>query len=509
LILQHGQKLFSLCEFDVLPENANRIFNRKFLGRLTLEASWMEETLDSYGSQFNLRWSQFRKTVAAVKMFSSVCYTMLHIQKTAPYYNLQPNPGDFPHELERTIDRLIKALILIAREILRVPSSVEGGGLPSPIKSDEDEDEFEDILLKGKLDSNLNMRQIPETYKTLVYLATNFLNQSGDLEPVIETGDGTNRRDYHKYIPDQISEDKLRLVKAQFHILQSYYDTYLSQTDLEHRNPTILSLRGHVSIVFHLLEAASNFSHYYERHIVAAKNHEAGEPFLPLSTEHHLSLLFDFFLTFAKLYFSAAKNLCRQIISEYSETSEITVSIPPYRGFHVRPSTLIAKIVIHYGSHVTMIMDDEEYDASSPMELFRANEKINSAKRRFVNQLASSETLVDNLKNRNQQLWPEQVQLLILKLMDKNIVNLYEQNLSLEGINPEEGESPLEYFQKVIARFLASGKIDIQQDLFVVFKGDKRVLMDLKLLAEAGYGEDRNGNNIMLPSQLSYLKRSC
>ena len=39
------------------------------------------------------------------------------------------------------------------------------------------------------------------------------------------------------------------------------------------------------------------------------------------------------------------------------------------------------------------------------------------------------------------------------------------------------------------------------------FRGDRRVLEDLQLLASNGYGEDAYGNNIALPDELSYLRR--
>ena len=51
------------------------------------------------------------------------------------------------------------------------------------------------------------------------------------------------------------------------------------------------------------------------------------------------------------------------------------------------------------------------------------------------------------------------------------------------------------------------GKIDIISDTTVDFTGDKRVLHDIQILAENGYGEDKFGNNIVLPKELSYLKR--
>lgn len=102
--------------------------------------------------------------------------------------------------------------------------------------------------------------------------------------------------------------------------------------------------------------------------------------------------------------------------------------------------------------------------------------------------------------------WPERIQLAILKLMDRGEIILYDQNLSLEGTAPDGEETPEEFFREIIALFLASGKIDINQDIDVIFQGDRRVLQDLKILAECGYGEDKFGNNILLPPQLSYLR---
>jgi hypothetical protein len=39
------------------------------------------------------------------------------------------------------------------------------------------------------------------------------------------------------------------------------------------------------------------------------------------------------------------------------------------------------------------------------------------------------------------------------------------------------------------------------------FVGDKRVLADIKLLADHNYGEDDFGNNLPLPGRLAYLRK--
>jgi len=501
-IAEHSERLFNLCHFAVDPKNLEYLFNRKFLGQLHLESSWMEETMDSYGSQHNVSWAKLRETVAACKLFSSVCYDVLHLKKAAPFYNLLPIQGDFLGEMDRALDAIRKALTIIAGELLYCVEKhrlIYNRAVPDP-------EEFEETFLKGRLKADRKTRNLSKTNQTLVYLATSFLNLSADVD-IIESGRCVSRKDYAECIPDHINEEKLRLVKSRFHNLQSSYDTYLSKSATEHRNPDLLTLRGHVSVIFHLLHSATLFAHYYERHILDHRISLLDTPFLPMPVSGHLSLMIDFFIGYADRYFQAAKSLCRNIITEYSEKTQISVSIPRYRGFHVRPSTLIAKIVIHYGSQVTMELAGQEYDASSPLELFRVNETINAEKRKYINILASNEALLADLKVKRQDYWPEMIQLAILKLMDRGEIVLYDQNLSLDGTEPGDGETPEEFFRRIIAQFLASGKIDIHREFLVTFRGDKRVLLDLKILADQGYGEDKFGNNIMLPPELGYLRR--
>ncbi len=55
-----------------------------------------------------------------------------------------------------------------------------------------------------------------------------------------------------------------------------------------------------------------------------------------------------------------------------------------------------------------------------------------------------------------------------------------------------------------IARLLAMGKIDVESKMTATFIGDKRVINDIQIFAESGYGEDKFGNNVPLPEKLSY-----
>lgn len=192
------------------------------------------------------------------------------------------------------------------------------------------------------------------------------------------------------------------------------------------------------------------------------------------------------------------------MLKRYAEIGRIKAPVPSYRGFHVRPSTLIARIVRHYGSDIRMELDDQSYDASSPMDIFRANEKINAQKRRW---LASEIGRLPLPKgDLSENLIRTTVLNLVLKLTGQGKLIIYQQPLQLSNEFNSEGIL-LEQVTAEIGRLLATGQIDIKTDLSITFTGDKRVLSDLELLAKSGYGEDHFGNNITLPKELAYLRR--
>jgi len=211
-------------------------------------------------------------------------------------------------------------------------------------------------------------------------------------------------------------------------------------------------------------------------------------------------------LTFASRYLVRARDLCQEMLRRYAEVGQIEVPGPRYRGFHIRPSTLVAKIVHHYGGEVRMELEDGVYDASSPMDIFRANETINRQKRHWlVSQVADIECI--RQLDGNADL-AQTVRRVVLALAEQGKVVIYQRAIPIQP--PDESDpnkTPLQYILDEVKRLQSTGMIDIEAKINVNFIGDKRVLRDLQLLAEHGYGEDNFGNNIPLPKELSYLRR--
>jgi hypothetical protein len=260
-------------------------------------------------------------------------------------------------------------------------------------------------------------------------------------------------------------------------------------------------------MIFHLVETATQLAHYYIRHMSNLRRSAVTGFRCPMDEKGLLQLLFDYPIRYARLYLEAAVGFCREMIRSYSVQASVDVPIPNYRGFHVRPSTMIAKIVAHYGSRVTMTLDGQEYDASSALDLFRANEQINAAKRRHIASLLGDQRELAKPVPSDPYDQLREFQLLLVDLVNEDRIVVYDSRIDPESIG-EAAEPTMAGFAARVIKYLVSvAKVDIRSDISVQFTGDSRALADLETLAKNGYGEDDMGNNIVLPEELAYLRR--
>jgi hypothetical protein len=346
-----------------------------------------------------------------------------------------------------------------------------------------------------------------------VYLATAFLNLAEEARFIHAVQDHRTGG-YADLIPDPISEERLRNLEQKFHNLQSLYDTHISDSNVESLDERLPVLRGHISVTFHLLETATALSHYCERHILSSPAAGTGDE--TVDAPRLLEVLMGFSLAFSSRYILVTRSLCHEMLRRYSVEGRISVPVPRYRGFHVRPSALVARIVNHYGSRVVMELEGECYNACVTLELFRANEKINaSKKRRLAEEVHRLLTAAGGCRSFARAgeaaangIVPHAslVRGVVQALFTRDRLVLYERELVLDGLEPRTDESADEFLIRALVQLLVLGKIDVNSELSVSFAGDRRVLEDIRLLADNGYGEDDFGNNLPLPERLGYLR---
>ena len=500
LIDRRARTLLGLAKYLSQCKSSREIQRRPLLGDLLSQSVQMEELLDAYNARNNCQWCSFRLLAATIKLFSDVSYELLHIQHVLPAYHLLPIERDFVEDTQKALSFTGDVLLNTAKCVLS-RAKLLGLSVRSATARGK---QYKEELPLGRLPYTCRARKLETASETVTMLATAFLNLAAESADVCAAGKA-GAEEYPDYLKNTIREENLRGLQLRFHNLQSLYDTYLSGTEAEGIDKALIVLRGHISVVFHLLKTATLFAHYYERHL---NKQPCGSPMRlspPVEPGALLTELMTYSVTYISLYIASAEQLCRQMLQQYSIIDRVEVPVPQYRGFHVRPSTLIAKLIQHYGSKVQMEMDGQSYDAGIPLQLFRANEQINARKRRWLG------AEITRLRDR-QQDWAEKdihsvVRAIVLTLAEHGKLILYQQPLQFSDVQMPEGTTVLEKVIDEMAALLAMGKIDIRTDLTAAFIGDKRILADIKLLAESGYGEDNYGNNVPLPDKLRYMRQ--
>lgn len=501
-IRERTTRIEALCRFAQNSAQEPNFPCRDYVSHLNREALRLEELVDGHGAQNNQKWFPFRESLAAARIFSTVTHQILHIQTAVHRYELIDVQQELHAHTARVVETMRSALLNATKTIsdqldrCNVRNDQPGPAF-KPCSTNE---------LDTRLPADRTVRHSDTVGETVVFLATQFLNLSED-QDVREVLKERESRLYHKAIPEPISEERVRTVETRFHNLQSLYDTYIFESDVEQQNKSLPTLRGHISLIYHLLVVGTNLVHYYVRHMSSLRRETFLQLTFPMDGDELCSLIFEYPLDYARRYLESATHLCQSMIREYSEETSIDVPIPNYRGFHVRPSTLVAKIVRHYGSPVTMKLDDQEYDASLPFDLFRANEAINAVKRRRVADTLDKQPELQVPVPSDPEERTRELQLLFVRLMREGSIVLYDTDLSFTDIDVENGETLAEYASRYVVHLMSLGKLDVQSDITVRFAGDSRALNDLAILANNGYGEDDIGNNIVLPEELSYLTR--
>ena len=498
LLQPHVRGLLELARHAV--DREAEPVNRPFLNSVHARTNRAIEVLDSCGARGNRKWFPFRVRLAALRSLAAASHELLHVRQATPDYHLLEVAGDFSSDTARAaqyFDRLIHCVLR------RVLTDADAVGLPPAAAGTIDPGRFAENPAPGRLVWDREGRHAQSPGERIVSLATKYLEvdaESRFLDAVF-----SSEENWQELIPEPLSEESVRGVIGSFHDLQSEYDTFVSDSEAEALDTDLLVLRGHASLALHLLEIGRTLTHFHERHMVGNSESLFCCRDCMLYEDTFRWVLFTYCLGYARRFSQAALPVAHRIVRHYAEIAEIEIPIPRYRGFHVRPSTYVSQIIRHYGSEATMVLGDTEYNPGSAFELFRANEEIQKTKREQICGAVAA-------GHANGQLAPDTdpetaIRRILLGLVAEGRIVIHGA-LTFDAL-PLAPDRPLpDLVADAVFHFLRTGRIDIQTDLTAIFRGDKRVLHDIQLLADADYGEDERGRNQPMPPELDYLKHT-
>lgn len=353
---------------DVKDED--HLLTKKVYSKLITTSHLLEDFLDFHGAKNNRQWIFYRELTAAVRHLSLAGYSQKHIFNRIGFYEFEKKDFSFIYESRDTLMMIQSSLQLVGSVILKEAARLDIAIPPNGY----DPVFFPGIGTSEQLEHNIDdFDNLDQQGKNLIIIASDFLDLIGEFEQ-FSFYERYTSEEIKGIVPYKINEVEIRRFEMLLHNLQSTFDSYVIHGGFFHGNRKLKQLRSHFSIVFHILQVMGRLLHFYERHL-----HDVDYKDVYKSVREALTELIDpdvlldrsvnYCLFYAWQFLSSGKRLASEILNENIERSSIRVSIPKERGFHSRPSLLVAKIVQHYGGEVEMVVEENRFDASSVLDM--------------------------------------------------------------------------------------------------------------------------------------------
>lgn len=355
-------------------ERTNAQISKKNLVALVKESVELEDFLDDHGARSNKRWLYYGEIVASLRGFAGIAYMINHILSRLKFYNLDElNISAFMRDAEKRLDFLNKSILALFKTLLNEASKLKLR-IPEP---DMFHEVFDDRIVVKVLPSNRDQEDVSDIHEYIFRVSSKLVDAVKASQTIFIENKIPRKSIHSDIIPERINEETLRHLEMHVHNAQSMYDTYIQKTTLESETPQLKSLRGYISVSLHLLSIAKELTHFYERHESSIRR-EVTHKKIALLIKHTdvLETIVNFALYYYTIFISKTEQLAHQIVAQFTVTVSATVSVPEGLGFHLRPSTLVAKIAMHHGGNVTMILNGKEFDATSVIDIMWAGGMI-------------------------------------------------------------------------------------------------------------------------------------
>ncbi len=350
-------------------------FTKKLYSKLIGNSVLLEDLLDIHGAKNNSDWYFYRELAAAVRHLSLAGYAQKHISTRLSSYELK-DIGNFEADAKKNFIFLNDSLIKLAPAILQ-----EAKRLNIHVQSHRYKPEdFIQIPTGIMLEYDIQDENQDVQKRYIVKIANQFLSVAKDFNK-FRFYEPHSIDDIKKMVPNKINEVEMRHFEMLAHNLQSSFDSYVMHGRYRVEDGEYKRLRSSFSIVFHLTQEIGRMLHFYERHLyptgyknVYKKTRERLADLVP--PDKLLDKIVNYGVFYASHFLEGGKALAKKILNENIEREKVEVSIPKDRGFHSRPSLLVAKIVRHYGGEVNLLVKDASFDASSVLDIQWAGGKI-------------------------------------------------------------------------------------------------------------------------------------
>lgn len=178
---------------------------------------------------------------------------------------------------------------------------------------------------------------------------------------------------------EEITEEVMEKYRSIFNQMESLYDTFLKNTEIENTYPDIKKIRSYIALSLHLLEMGKALAHFYERHTDRLKKYSSSSH-IALSKDRIKHTIKEFILNYSIYFLLAGKSTSVKIFQKMGmDPDEFMYStkkliLPSYRieDFHIRPIMPVTQIAGKYQLDTYLYYNRNKYNLKSTVEMMIA-----------------------------------------------------------------------------------------------------------------------------------------
>jgi len=343
--------------------------DREIVFSIMREVDAIETFLDDYGASHNKKFFYFRELIGSIRWINIAIFQGLHILARMKSYNL-----DIDEQVkDRFINDLKKIITLYLTTLKNLAVILQEEALKIGLKKQKTREKY------GKKKSLIEIQKkiLPpdieeDTGKEKEEQAISIMIK------FLESAERFNTFVCSMKSEEEITEEIMEKYRSIFHQIESLYDTFLKNTDIEYKYQELKNIRSYVALSLHLLEMGKALAHFYERHSDKVRRYSTSTRISNLVSNLTIKeTLREFILNYSIYFLLAGKSTSVRIFKKMGmdadefiySTKKLILYSYRIEDFHIRPVMPVTQIAGKYKLDTYLYYNRNRYDLKSPVEM--------------------------------------------------------------------------------------------------------------------------------------------
>jgi len=343
--------------------------DREIVFSIMREVDAIETFLDDYGASHNKKFFYFRELIGSIRWINIAIFQGLHILARMKSYNL-----DIDEQVkDRFINDLKKIITLYLTTLKNLAVILQEEALKIGLKKQKTREKYG----KKKMLIEIQKKILPpdieedtgkEKEEQAISIMIKFLGSAERFNTFVCSMKSE----------EEITEEIMEKYRSIFHQIESLYDTFLKNTDIEYKYQELKNIRSYVALSLHLLEMGKALAHFYERHSDKVRRYSTSTRISNLVSNLTIKeTLREFILNYSIYFLLAGKSTSVRIFKKMGmdadefiySTKKLILYSYRIEDFHIRPVMPVTQIAGKYKLDTYLYYNRNRYDLKSPVEM--------------------------------------------------------------------------------------------------------------------------------------------